>query len=101
MQLNIERHKLWCSEGNAAQHRATLNYNRQDSSTVQYGAIPKRPIAKTAPKILMPKNCSKWLIALSKTAHHTTKTAHSKVQNGPQLHPKRPIVIIGIRQHPK
>ena len=49
---------------------------------------------KTAPKILMPKK-------LSKTAHHTTKTAHSKVQNGPQQHPKRPVVIIGIWQRPK
>ena len=51
-----------------------------------------------APKILMPKNYPKQPIALSKTAHHTTKMAHSKVQNGPQLHPKQPIVIIGIQQ---
>ena len=43
----------------------------------------------------MPKNYPKQPIALSKTAHHTTKMAHSKVQNGPQLHPKQPIVIIG------
>ena len=69
--------------------------------TVQLCAIQKRPIAKMAQKILMPKNCSKRPIAMSKTAHHTTKTAHSKVQDGPQLHSKRPIVIIGIWQRPK
>ena len=46
-----------------------------------HGSIPKRPIAKTAPT----KTAQKILISkkLSKTAHHTTKTAHSYIQNGP------------------
>ena len=43
----------------------------------------KTALTTTAPKILMPKNCPRRPIALSKTAHHTTETAHSKVQNGP------------------
>ena len=49
---------------------------RENICCVIHGAIPKRPIAKTAPKILMPKK-------LSKTAHCVVQNGPSYNQNGP------------------
>jgi len=62
-------------------------------TTKRNGAIPKRPIAKTAPtktaptktapKILMPKNCPKRPIIQPKRPIAKSKTAYSYIQNGP------------------
>ena len=57
----------------------------------EYGSIPKRPIAKTAPKILIskkivqngPLHCPKRPIIQPKRPIAKSKTAHSYIQNGP------------------
>jgi len=56
-----------------------------------HGSIPKRPIAKTAPKILIskkivqngPLHCPKRPIIQPKRPVAKSKTAHSYIQNGP------------------
>ena len=64
---------------------------RQNQTMQSCKSIPKRPIAKTAPKILIskkivqngPLHCPKRPIIQTKRPTAKSKTAHSYIQNGP------------------
>ena len=76
------------SEQCSAKHDDTTHRRHTDWRD---GSIPKRPIAKTAPKILIskkivqngPLHCPKRPIIQPKRPIAKSKTAHSYIQNGP------------------
>jgi len=80
----------WPSQRLAHLDRMSRHLTRQLCANTG-GSIPKRPIAKTAPKILIskkivqngPLHCPKWPIIQPKWPIAKSKTAHSYIQSGP------------------